>query len=151
MQLTNAAHIQSRFHFEPAELRVVSKKEIPSEHEEQRAFISWWRKSFDGVWIYAVPNGGGRGIREAGRLKAEGVSAGVPDLVAPALALYIEFKKQKGGSVSKEQKQWHAHLRECGYAVIVPKGASEAVDMVKKFISSGDKKRCTQTIDWVDL
>ena len=150
MQLTSAVHIQSQFHFDPAELRVVSSRDIPTEHEEQRAFISWWRKSFDGVWIYAVPNGGGRGIREAGRLKAEGVSAGVPDLVAPALALYIEFKKQKGGSVSKEQKAWHAHLRACGYIVIIPKGAAQAVELVISHIASMIPARDTQTIDWID-
>ena len=151
MQLTSAVHIRSQFHFKPAELRVVSSREIPTEHEEQRAFISWWRKSFDGVWIYAVPNGGGRGIREAGRLKAEGVSAGVPDLVAPALALYIEFKKQKGGSVSKEQKEWHAHLRACGYIVIIPKGAAEAVSIVTKLLTTSIESRCPDTIDWIDL
>jgi len=151
VRLTIATHIQSNFLFDPHELKIISSREVPTEHEEQRAFISWWRKSLPECWIFAVPNGGGRSAREGGRLKMEGVSPGVPDLVCPALCLYIEFKKRKGGSISADQKKWHAHLKACGYAVIVPKGADEAVEMLKKFISSYDKKRCTQTIDWVDL
>ena len=151
MNHTIAKHIQTEFHFNCAELKVISSRDIPTEHEEQRAFISWWRKSMPEVMIHAIPNGGGRGIREAGRLKAEGVSAGVPDLFAPGLSLWIEMKKQKGGSVSKEQKVWHVYLKGCGYEVIVPKGASDAVQLVIKYLNGLDAKRCPNTVDWVDM
>lgn len=151
MKLTSAQRMNQKFLFNPTELKVISSREIPTEHEEQRAFISWWRKSLPDCWIHAIPNGGGRGIREATRLKAEGVSAGVPDLFAPSLYLWVEMKKQKGGSVSKEQKAWHQYLRDAGYTVIVPKGAVDAVALVTKFINGIDKGRCSRTVDWVDM
>ena len=115
---------------------VISKREIPTEHEEQRAFVCWWRKHFPEHWIMAIPNGGGRGIREAGMLKAEGVSPGVPDLFIPSAAIWIEMKKRKGGRVSKEQKEWAEHLRNHGYIVLTPNGAHDAVEMLKKIIFS---------------
>lgn len=149
MKFTIAKRIQIESLFNHAELKIISSRDIPTEHEEQRAFVSWWRKSLPGCWLHAIPNGGGRGIREAGRLKAEGVSAGVPDLFAPSLGLWIEMKKRKGGSVSQEQKDWHKHLRDCGYTVIVPKGAQEAALLVIEFLSAGAKGRCPNTIDWV--
>lgn len=151
MNRTSAHRIVQRYRFNHAELKVISTKDIPSEHEEQRAFISWWRKSLPDCWIHAIPNGGGRGIREAGRLKAEGVSAGVPDLFCPSLCLWIEMKKRKGGSVSKEQKEWHEHLRQVGYTVIVPRGAQEAALLVIEFLSNTDGRRCPDTIDWVGV
>lgn len=129
--------LRSRFDFTPAELKVVSNKEIPSEHEEQRAFISWWRKSFDDdCRIFAVPNGEARGIAAARRLKAEGVTKGVPDLMAPSLALWIEFKRQKGGTLSTEQKDWRDYLQSIGYHWILAKGAQDAVDQIQSFLKA---------------
>ena len=108
---------------------------IPSEHEEQRAFVEVWRKA--GLpRIFAIPNGEARGIRAATRLKAEGVSKGVPDLYCPEWRLWIEFKRRKGGSVSQDQKDWHEYLQECGDTVIIPKGAHQAVGMVIDFMES---------------
>ena len=46
-----------------------------SEHLEQREFVSWFRQTFPGVLIHAIPNGGKRGRAEALRLKVEGVVA----------------------------------------------------------------------------
>lgn len=60
--------------------------------------------------LFAVPNGGRRDAATAGRLKAEGVVAGVSDLVLLKPnrefgALLIEMKR-KGGRQSESQKQW---------------------------------------------
>ena len=134
MSLTTAKRIGLTYRFEPAEMKVISSKEIPSEHEEQRAFISWWRKSGLPL-IHAIPNGGGRSRVEAARLKAEGVVKGVPDLFCPALCLWIEMKRQRGGVVSKEQKEIAKHLSECGYTVIFPKGAADAAEQVQNLFA----------------
>lgn len=121
--------------FKPSELKVISSKDVPSEHEEQRAFISWWRKSFtDDCRIFAIPNGEARGIAAARRLKAEGVTKGVPDLFAPALGLWIEFKRQQGGRLSVEQKDWRDHLTLCGYRWVLAKGAADAINQVTEII-----------------
>ncbi len=100
---------------------------LPTEHEEQRAFVSWFRKSGD-VRIFAIPNGGFRGKNQAMKLKAEGVSAGVPDLFIPEMGLWVEMKRRKGGRIDPEQREWAAYLEEyCGHTVITPKGCHDAV------------------------
>ena len=45
---------------------------IPTEHEEQRDLVRWFRQTWPGVRIFAIPNGGARSPATAGRLKAEG-------------------------------------------------------------------------------
>lgn len=106
---------------------------IPTEHEEQRELVRWFRQTHKGVRIFAIPNGGARSPATAGRLKAEGVSSGVPDLFIPAWKLWIEMKRTKGGSVSAEQKDWAKYLEEVGYCVKVCKGAEDAKKQISIF------------------
>ena len=128
-----------RFNPRPVESIKLPGKELPTEHDEQRAFIEWFRKSArdaDGdnpVRIFAIPNGGKRGKAEAARLKSEGVTAGVPDLYVPECRLWIEFKRQKGGAVSKEQKDWHKYLEVIGDSVIICKGCADAINKLNDF------------------
>jgi hypothetical protein len=103
---------------------------VPTEHLEQREFVQWFRQTYRGVRIFAIPNGGARRPSEAGRLKAEGVSSGVPDLFVPAWWLWVEMKRTKGGVVSEEQRDWMGYLRGIGYECIVCRGAEEAKSMV---------------------
>lgn len=104
---------------------------IPSEHEEQRELVKWFRQTFTGVRIFAIPNGGARSITTATRLKVEGVSAGVPDLYVPAWKLWIEMKRVEGGFVDKNQKDWHEYLKSIGDRVMVCRGADEAKLMIE--------------------
>lgn len=100
-----------------------------SEHSHQRALFGWLNHAaFTGAvplagLCYAVPNGGKRDPATAARLKAEGVKAGVPDVVYPVprsryASLYMELKV-KDGRASDAQEWWHAQLRACGHAVAV--------------------------------
>lgn len=50
----------------------------------------------------------------------------MPDLFIPAWRLWVEMKRTKGGSVSPEQKDWHAYLETIGDFVIVAKGNEDA-------------------------
>jgi hypothetical protein len=106
---------------------------IPTEHEEQREVVRWFRQTWPGVRIFAVPNGGVRSKATAGRLKAEGVASGVPDLFVPAWRLWAEMKRVKGGSLSPEQKDWIQYLESVGYWVIVGKGADDAKRQISAF------------------
>jgi hypothetical protein len=106
---------------------------IPTEHEEQREVVRWFRQTWPGVRIFAVPNGGVRSKATAGRLKAEGVASGVPDLFVPAWRLWVEMKRVKGGSLSPEQKDWIQYLESVGYWVIVGKGADDAKRQISAF------------------
>jgi hypothetical protein len=113
---------------------VLSKpNRIPTEHEEQREVVRWFRQTWPGVRIFAVPNGGARSKATAGRLKAEGVASGVPDLFVPAWRLWIEMKRVKGGRLSAEQKDWIDYLQNVGYCVIVGKGADDAKAKISTF------------------
>lgn len=106
---------------------------LPTEHEEQRELVRWFRQTWPGVRIFAIPNGGARSQATAGRLKAEGVSSGVPDLFIPAWGLWVEMKRSKGGSVSAEQKGWIAYLESVGFCCIVGKGAEAAKGQISAF------------------
>ena len=119
--------------FKDAKLPLIPVGRIPTEHEEQRAFVSIFRKSFD-ARIFAIPNGGKRGKAEAGRLKSEGVSPGVPDLFIPEWLLWLEFKRQKGGRLDDAQKDWHEYLLSVGHHVKVCKGAEDARRQVLEFV-----------------
>jgi len=107
---------------------------IPTEHEEQREVVRWFRRTLSPVRIFSIPNGGARGIAAAARLKAEGVSPGVPDLYIPAWGLWIEMKRSKGGVLSAEQKDWIAYLESVGHCVLVCHGAEEAKARIATFL-----------------
>ena len=111
----------------------MTEDSLPSEHFEQREVVRWFRQTYRGVRIFAIPNGGQRSRAAAGRLKAEGVSAGVPDLFVPAWGLWIEMKRQKGGVVSAEQKDWINYLQSVNYICIVCKGAEAAKAAISDF------------------
>ncbi len=104
----------------------------PTEHEEQREYVRWFRQAYPEVRIMAIPNGGARSPATAGRLKAEGVSPGVPDLFVPAWGLWVEMKRAKGGKISPEQKEWHQYLANCGYRVIVCHGCPDAINQTQQ-------------------
>ena len=92
-----------------------NKMPVPTEAQEQMTLFSWAAMQ-SGKYpelnlLYHVPNGGSRHKAEAGRLRAEGVKAGVPDLCLPVArgqyhGLYIELKRQRGGRISEEQVRW---------------------------------------------
>jgi hypothetical protein len=89
--------------------------------------------------IFAIPNGGSRNKIEAVNLKRQGVKAGVPDLFLPVAnhgkhGLFIEMKYGKGRT-SPAQKEWIELLRENGYAAEVCYGASEAIDLIEKYLT----------------
>ena len=93
-------------------------------------FVSWFRRTHPGVLIFAIPNGGYRGKTTAARLKAEGVVPGVPDLYIPAWRTWVEMKRQKGGSLSKDQRKVIAYLESCGDRVIVARGWEDAAAII---------------------
>jgi hypothetical protein len=103
---------------------------IPTEHEEQREFVAWFRRQYPDVRIFAIPNGGARSQREGGRFKLEGVSAGVPDLYIPAWRCWVEMKRQKGGSLSADQKDWRDYLQSIGDLWFVCKGCEDAKKII---------------------
>ena len=103
-----------------------------SEHLEQVRLVSWFRKTYPDTRILAIPNGGIRSASAGASLKAEGVSAGVPDLVVPAGLLWVEMKRETGGTVSPAQRDWISYLESIGHQVIIGRGFEDARQQVIK-------------------
>ena len=99
------------------------------EHVEQRQLFRWIAMHEARVpelrLAYAIPNGRKRTEAEAGKLKAEGVRRGVPDVALDVArrghhGLRIEMKAPgKLKDTSAEQDEWHRLLRAEGYLVVV--------------------------------
>ena len=108
---------------------------MKSEHLEQVEFVAWFRKTYKGVRIFAIPNGGARSGAQGMALKSEGVVKGVPDLFIPEFRLFIEMKNSKGGQVSIEQKDWIEYLNNCGYIATVCNGFDNAKLFIEKLVN----------------
>ena len=111
----------------------------PTEHLEQVTLITWYRRTYKNELLVAIPNGGKRHIKTALAMKQEGVSKGFPDVFLPVPnskfhGLFIEMKRQKGGVVSKEQKEWLEYLNTVGYQATVCKGFLEAKEVVECYL-----------------
>lgn len=117
---------------------------------QQQQLLFEWAALAAGRWpelalMYHIPNGGSRSKSEAGRFRAEGVKAGVPDICLPAArggyhGLYIELKRVKGGRVSPAQQGWIAALRDQGYCACVCKGWDDAAHVIKKYLENKIEK-----------
>jgi len=115
-------------------------EKIPTEHTEQAKLVGRTRTFYPDVIVFAVPNGGLRSKTEAIRLRAEGVLAGVPDLVFAEPrgryhGLYVEMKRRKGGSVSEDQRKIHRRLRRKGYKVMIGYGVNDVWDEVEAYLA----------------
>jgi hypothetical protein len=115
----------------------------PTESVEQQNLFQWAALQSSAhpevAMLYHIPNGGARSKATAGRLKAEGVRAGVPDLCLPVPrgpyhGLYIELKRRHGGQVSPAQRDWLNRLRERGYAVSVCRGWEDAAQTIMAYL-----------------
>ena len=101
-----------------------------SEHDEQAALFEWAAVR-QGVYpelelMHAIPNGGKRDKAVAGKLRAEGVKAGVPDVCLPVPSgpyhgLYIEMK-YGDNQPTPEQRRFIMALRGQGYQVVIANG-----------------------------
>lgn len=96
-----------------------------SEHLTQKAFFDWaqLQQAIDTTLMHAIPNGGLRSKAVAGKLKAEGVKAGVPDVSWPVarggfIGLAIEFK-DGDGNPTKEQRERITRMQKEGWCVMV--------------------------------
>jgi hypothetical protein len=123
------------------------KRRNNPEHQQQRRFFEMIeelaqidaRYALAARRTFAIPNGGGRKRAQAGMLKAEGVKAGISDILL-ALArgglhgLFIEMKPLHGGRHEKHQKAWIDESNELGYEACFCHGAADAYDVWKRYL-----------------
>ena len=85
------------------------------------------------VWWH-TPNGGFRNAAEAGRFKALGVKAGVPDILAlRAGRLYALELKAPGGRLSDAQHDMLAALKAAGAETAVAWGLDDALEVLERW------------------
>ena len=118
-------------------------KKAPKRHLEddlQEVVIRYLRAFYPKVIAYAIPNGGTRNKKEAGRLKKQGVLKGVPDIFVSqpktehgkiTHGLYLELKI-KPNKPSVEQKELMVELEVVGYQTEV----IYSFDMAKTIIDT---------------
>ena len=126
-----------------------------SEHDEQVALFAMAELHQERIpelkWMYAIPNGGHRHKVVAGKLKAEGVKSGVPDICLPISseivtneddeipgfetysALYIEMKIGRNKPTEKQQ-EWIDGLRSMGNYVEVCYSCDEAWAVIMDYL-----------------
>jgi hypothetical protein len=103
------------------------------EHDLQVQVVKWWDE-FAPLYgylpedLFAIPNGGERHIAVAAKLKAEGVRAGIPDmmLAIPMVFAKVEFRhglfiehKMPGNGLSEKQSAASERLARRGYRAVV--------------------------------
>lgn len=114
-------------------------------HDEshlQKACVRWFRYAYPKYdrLLFAVPNGGARNKTEAAILKAEGVVAGVADLILllpnrDYHCLALELKTPKGRQ-SDSQKQWQATLQEHGGNYAVIRSKEQFIATITEYLSN---------------
>lgn len=108
------------------------------EHSLQVGCLTWLRMQYPNVLVWATPNGAWCGIKQAMKLKAEGLAKGVPDLQIPMArkgyhGLFIEMKNGKKGRVSEEQMAMMVRLKKEGYMCAVCRSIDDFMSIVNDY------------------
>ena len=111
-----------------------------SEFEHQKRLTEYIDTKHPEILWSASAGGARTSITEAKRLKASGYKRGFPDVFiyeprGPFHGLSIEMKREKGGVVSKHQKQWKEDLSERSYLSTIAKGFDHAVQILEDYLS----------------
>ena len=107
------------------------------EEDEQRAVAQYLDMRRDLVWCH-VGNGGMRNRAEGGKLKAQGVKAGVPDILIfnatkeGHVGTAIELKRRDGGKLTIGQMEWLCNLKKNRWATALCHGSDEAIEVLKR-------------------
>lgn len=123
--------------------RTVRAKPVDREGQEQAALMRELELRYPAVFelMYHVPNGGHRVKAVASKLKAQGVKAGIPDLVLTMarggyFGLYIEFKATppNDAAISASQHERIHKLNEQGYLAVVCRGHFDAMEQIRAYL-----------------
>lgn len=115
---------------------------LDDEGGQQEALFGWAGYQLGRMpeleYLHHVPNGGKRDRATATALKRQGVKAGVPDIVLPAVragyhGLYIELKAGKN-TATDNQKRWLGYLRQQGYYTAVCYGWQAAAGLIERYL-----------------
>ena len=112
------------------------------EDDEQAKVFEWaaWKQREHKLlmMLFHVPNGGNRNVREAVRLKRQGVKAGIPDIYLDVpmgfyYGLRIELKIAKN-KPTENQTKYIDMYNELGYKAVICYSADEAISVICKYL-----------------
>lgn len=119
----------------------------PLEKEEQISFVEYCE--MNGICVVSTQNGfkmpkaAFNYAAYSRTLKKMGLAKGFPDLIILEKnksktheVLFIEMKRQKGGSLKPEQKEWVSKLDNKDYCVGVAKGCESAINILNNYLES---------------
>lgn len=123
-----------------ANSKKVRKKPDDEEHRIQSACVRAFRYKYPKLRhnLFAIPNGSRRDKVTGAKLKAEGVLAGVSDLIFLKSnrfygALLIEMKTPKGRQ-QETQKEWERKITADGYKYVVCRSVSEFMQEIEEYL-----------------
>lgn len=113
-----------------------------NESKIQIQCVTWFKYQYPHLapLFFAVPNGGSRDKREAAIMKAEGITAGVSDLIlnirgGSHTQLAIEMKDTKG-TQSAAQKRYQRYAEAAGVKYIICRSFESFQDEVRNYIDT---------------
>lgn len=106
-------------------------------------------------WLHAIPNGGKRNPREAKRLKAQGVKAGVHDCFLPKArgvyhGCYIEMK-YGDNKLSDKQIEFAIEIIKEGYCSFVCYSSREAEAAIKMYLQLQPNEEIISTCPYLSI
>lgn len=129
---------------------------VPEEHEEQKRYVRTLQLTLPLMYEHmtAIPNGGQRHKAVAGKLKAEGVKPGYPDILidlprGPFHGLRIEMKRTKrsASSIQPSQREWGARLNDQRILTVVGRGCDHAMEQSIAYWNLGEFTADEVTLD----
>lgn len=126
--------------------KVPRKRQSNEESKLQQACVRWFRMQYScyNYLLFAIPNGGKRGVVTASILKSEGTLAGVADLflAVPRVTyseettkhgLFLEMKTIKG-TQSESQKEFQKKVELVGYQYTICRSIEEFIKTINDYL-----------------
>ena len=111
------------------------------EKSDQALFCRYW--DLKGIVCVHIPNGfpigGVNKFAYMNMMKAQGFKAGFVDLLVFAKnskyqLFFLEFKREKGGKLSPQQRKWLNWLNDNGYYARKANGCKEAIQILEEYL-----------------
>ena len=99
----------------------------PPPQLEQQSLVAELERLEPGILMEINPAAGMKLTSDGGKGQDAGLSSRSAGYIPAGTRVYIELKRQKGGSLSPEQKARIPRLEAAGYRVIVARGAKDAL------------------------
>ncbi|MBQ8051657.1 MAG: VRR-NUC domain-containing protein [Bacteroidaceae bacterium] len=120
------------------------KRPSDEEHRIQCACVRWFRYQYPTLRhnLFAVPNGGRRDLVTGAKMKAEGVLAGVADLILLKSnnhygALLIEMKTRTGRQADT-QRDWQRRIEQDGYKYVICRSLDDFIREITTYLDSSN-------------